>query len=347
MADTCPTVAAYGIEKSYLERAVDAFEARHGETIRVVRVRSAFVFQPPAAPEQLRIFGGRLAPARLIGSRRLPVLPLPAGLRFQNVHAEDLAAAYLATLLRPVCGPFNVAADPVIDARSLSSVLRARAVEVPPRLVRMSLAVAFHARLSPVEPGLLELFMTLPVMNTNRARRELGWAPRHSAVDALDYLVAGLAERQGAPTPAPRRALMSPMAQRRLAARHATETRLGSIFGALAQYRLGTRLLRLAAASRGHPDTQERRLRPRHRCPPTRGSLVVIGRARGGPTSWRNARLGSLVGNEVADLCSSGLEPSPASIAAWSLSSTAAARSLDRAEDHPGEDLRAPPRQRH
>jgi UDP-glucose 4-epimerase len=149
----------------------------------------------------LRIFGGPLAPARLIGSRQLPVLPLPAGLRFQTVHADDLAAAYVATLLRPVHGAFNVAADPVLDVTSLSSVLGARAVEVPPRLIRTALAAAFHTRLVPVEPGLLELFMTLPVMDTVRARRELGWAPRHSAVDALGDFVAGLAERQGAPTP--------------------------------------------------------------------------------------------------------------------------------------------------
>ena len=112
-------VAGYGIEKSYVERWLDAFEARHGEK-RVVRTRSAFVFQEGAARKQLRIFGGPLAPGRLVGSRLVPVLPLPAGLRFQAVHADDVAAAGVSALLRPVRGAFNLAAAPVICPRDLS-----------------------------------------------------------------------------------------------------------------------------------------------------------------------------------------------------------------------------------
>ncbi len=44
--------------------------------------------------------------------------------------------------------------------------------------------------------------MTLPVMDAGRARRELGWSPRHSAVDALGELRAGLSEGRDAATPA-------------------------------------------------------------------------------------------------------------------------------------------------
>jgi nucleoside-diphosphate-sugar epimerase len=192
--------AAYGIEKSYLERYVDGFAATHPD-VRVVRTRNAFVFHTAAAPEQLRIFGGRLAPARLVGSRRIPVLPVPAGLRFQTVHGDDLAAAIVQTLLRPVRGAFNLAADPVVGPEQLAEVFGARVVEVPPRLVRGALAAAFRLRLVPVEPGLLELFMTLPVMDSSRARRELDWSPRHTSLDALDEFLAGLREPVGGPTP--------------------------------------------------------------------------------------------------------------------------------------------------
>jgi UDP-glucose 4-epimerase len=195
-------VAGYGIEKSYLERWLDAFEERHGDDVRVVRMRSAFVFQEEAAREQLRIFGGPLAPGRLVGSRFLPVLPLPAGLRFQAVHAEDVGTAYVAALTRPVRGAFNLAADPVIDTAALGRIFGARPVELPPRVVRAGLAAAFRLRLAPVEPGLLELFMTLPVMDSGRARRELDWTPRHSAIDALGELRAGLRAPSRPPTPA-------------------------------------------------------------------------------------------------------------------------------------------------
>jgi UDP-glucose 4-epimerase len=195
-------VAGYGIEKSYLERWLDTFEERHGDQIRIVRTRSAFVFQRDAAREQLRIFGGPLAPARLVGSGLLPVLPVPAGLRFQAVHAQDVAAASVAALLRPVRGAFNLAADPVIDTASLGEIFGARPIELPPALVRTALAAAFRLHLVPVEPGLLELFMTLPVMDAGRARRELDWSPRHTAIEALTELRAGLRDPDRASTPA-------------------------------------------------------------------------------------------------------------------------------------------------
>ena len=164
--------AAYGVQKSYLERALDAFELAHPD-MRVVRIRSAFVFQYAAAPEQRRIFAGPFLPGRLLRSPLLPVVPLPRGLRFQTVHADDLADAYVAAVLTPVTGPFNVAADPIVRPSELAGSLRARPVEVPPRLVRAALGAAFRLRLAPVEPGLFDLFRSLPVMDTARARREL------------------------------------------------------------------------------------------------------------------------------------------------------------------------------
>jgi UDP-glucose 4-epimerase len=53
--------AAYGREKSYLERVLDAFELRHPD-MRVVRLRPAFIFKRQAASEQRRLFAGPLLP---------------------------------------------------------------------------------------------------------------------------------------------------------------------------------------------------------------------------------------------------------------------------------------------
>jgi nucleoside-diphosphate-sugar epimerase len=49
--------AAYGREKAYLERYLDAYELRHPE-IRVVRMRTSFIFKRSSASEQRRIFAG-------------------------------------------------------------------------------------------------------------------------------------------------------------------------------------------------------------------------------------------------------------------------------------------------
>lgn len=192
--------AAYGTQKSYVERALDAFEVANPE-IRLVRIRSAFVFQRSAAHEQRRIFVGPFVPGRLVGSRWLPVLPLPNGLRFQAVHADDLAAAYVAAALNPVSGAFNIAAEPVIGPAELADVLHARTVQLPRSVVRGGFAAAFHARIVPAEPGLLDLALSLPIMDTSRARHELGWTPRHSATDAIAEFLAGLRDADGGPTP--------------------------------------------------------------------------------------------------------------------------------------------------
>src|SRR3954469_11392984 len=155
--------AAYGREKAYVERLLDTFEARHPDT-RVVRLRPAFIFQRQAATEQRRIFAGPLVPGSLLRPGRLPVLPWPAGLRFQALHADDVAEAYRLgggggggggggagggppRHVGDGRGAYNVAADPVIDAGSIGEVFGSRVVPVPGPVVRAGLTAAWQLHL--------------------------------------------------------------------------------------------------------------------------------------------------------------------------------------------------------
>src|SRR3954466_6944740 len=122
--------AAYGREKAYVERLLDTFEARHPDT-RVVRLRPAFIFQRQAATEQRRIFAGPLVPGTLLRPGRLPVVPWPAGLRFQALHADDVAEAYRLAVVGGGRGAYNVAADPVIHAPAIGEGLRGRVAPGP------------------------------------------------------------------------------------------------------------------------------------------------------------------------------------------------------------------------
>jgi UDP-glucose 4-epimerase len=192
--------AAYGREKAYLERVLDTFEPDHPD-VRVVRLRPAFIFKRESASQQRRLFMGPLVPARLVRPDLIPFVPDIPGLRLQAVHSADAAQAYRLAVLRPVRGAFNVAADPVLDPKTLGEFLGARPLKVPRWLLRGAVAAAWHARLVPASPTLFDLALSLPVMDTTRAQEELGWRPARSALDAFGEFFEGLRSGAGMQTP--------------------------------------------------------------------------------------------------------------------------------------------------
>jgi UDP-glucose 4-epimerase len=193
--------SAYSREKAYTERLLDAYEEAH-PAARIVRLRPALIFQADAASRIRRLFLGTLAPSRLLRPGVLPVFPTVTGLRFQAVHADDVAAAYRAAIVGDAHGAFNLAAEPVMTLDDIAAVLGARALPIPPALIRPAVRASWAARLHPVDVGWYDLARRCPVLSSDRARRELGWAPRHTGRDAVRELLTGVAEEQGAATPA-------------------------------------------------------------------------------------------------------------------------------------------------
>ncbi|MFD7706326.1 SDR family oxidoreductase [Streptomyces sp. NPDC059786] len=191
--------AAYTREKAYLERVLDTFERDHPET-RVVRMRPAFLFKQEAASEQRRIFGGRMLPGPLLKPESLPVVPDIPGLRFQALHTEDAAEAYRLAALRDVRGAFNIAADPPLDAGVLGELFHSRTVRLPSAVARSGLAAAWALHLVPASPGLFDAVLRLPLMDCTRARTELGWAPRHTALEAVEEFLEGVRGGSGLET---------------------------------------------------------------------------------------------------------------------------------------------------
>jgi UDP-glucose 4-epimerase len=188
----------YSRHKAAVERELRALGQSHPE-LRIVALRPGLIFQRGAASEIQRLFLGPLFPAVAANRRLLPIVPLPRGFAVQAVHAEDVAEAYALAVTSDVRGPLNVAAEPVLDPATLSSALEARAVMLPPALVRAAAAATFAARLQPTEPGWVDLALKTPLMAIDRVRA-LGWSPRHSATDALLELLDGIRERAGTST---------------------------------------------------------------------------------------------------------------------------------------------------
>ncbi|MCZ7415756.1 NAD-dependent epimerase/dehydratase family protein [Streptomyces sp. WMMC897] len=191
--------AAYPREKAYIERLLDTFERDH-PGIRVVRMRPTFMFKRESAMGQRRLFGGPAVPNALVRPELVPVVPDLAGLRFQVLHTDDAADAFVRAVLRPVSGAFNLACEPPVDAGVLAGLLAARPVRVPAPAVRAALAAAWRLRLVPSSPSLFDAFLRLPLMSTRRAREELEWAPAASSTETLTEFLAAFRRGEGMDT---------------------------------------------------------------------------------------------------------------------------------------------------
>lgn len=192
--------AAYTREKAYVERLLDLFEARSPD-VRSVRMRPAFVFKRKAAAEQRRLFAGPLLPGRLVKPRLIPAMPVVDGLRFQAVHADDLAEAFRSALFGTATGAFNVAGESMTDMRSIAAMLGARPIPMPLPAARAALAAAWRTRMVPAPPELIDVVSRLPVMDTTRVRHELGWVSHHTSDEAFAEFIEGLHTGAGGPTP--------------------------------------------------------------------------------------------------------------------------------------------------
>jgi UDP-glucose 4-epimerase len=188
----------YSRHKSETERILDGFV----DDLRVVRLRPALIFKREAAAEIRRYFIGPLLPSPLVRRSLIPVVPDHPRLILQAVHSRDVGEAYrLAALEEHAEGPYNVAADPVLDPDALARLLGARKVPVRAGLLRVLAAVTWRARLQPTPEGWLDMGLDVPVMATTRIREQLGWEPKRTAGEALLELLEGIRQNAGAATP--------------------------------------------------------------------------------------------------------------------------------------------------
>jgi UDP-glucose 4-epimerase len=186
---------AYSHQKAEVERVL-ADELTGGDTL-------AWVFRPcivagPDAPALLhqmpyhRFADAVPGPLRAVPWRRLgvrPVLPDP-GIPLQLVHHDDVADALIAGVLgQGAPGIYNLAGDGEIHLRDIADALGWYSFPVPPGSIGFAArALSFVPPLS-TEAGWLEAMRTPMLMDTSRARAELGWKPRYDSHETLLDLV--------------------------------------------------------------------------------------------------------------------------------------------------------------
>ncbi len=190
----------YGRHKAACEQLLDRFEQEHPE-VRVVRLRPGLTFKAQAASGIRRLFLGPLVPTSLLRPSLIPVLPLTPRLRFQAVHSLDVGRAYRAAVENDVHGAFNVAAEPALGPEELGRLLQAKVVQVPEWSLRAAAAASWRLRLQPTPEGWVDMALNVPLMDTSRARKELGWEPQVGADSALLELLEAMRTGEGLATP--------------------------------------------------------------------------------------------------------------------------------------------------
>ena len=193
MTEEWPTRPAdrlfYAQEKAELEQLL-ADEAAANPGTALYLLRPPIVLGPQAVGAKAQL----PAPLAWLGRRvlgeggRLPV-PLPVlvpDLPIQFIHQDDVGSALLQCVV--AAGPpgaYNIAADDVLSALDVARELGVLPVPLPAGPTHAAARALARLPLLPSAAEWIEAASHPAVMDTSRARTELGWTPRFTAIEAL------------------------------------------------------------------------------------------------------------------------------------------------------------------
>ncbi|BBZ12757.1 NAD-dependent epimerase/dehydratase family protein [Mycobacterium branderi] len=183
----------YSAQKAACEAALA--EATTGSQLQAFVLRPCIV-AGPGARLLAEAMPWNQVPYLAGATRMLPILkPLipDPGTPLQLVHPTDVATAIacaVTTAAPP--GAYNIAGDGVVSTSRVIAALGGRPVRIP--AAAATFAAAAIAWL-PFVPSFVEWLQTLRtplVMDTTKAKTQLGWTPRYTAAQALQALTASL-----------------------------------------------------------------------------------------------------------------------------------------------------------
>jgi nucleoside-diphosphate-sugar epimerase len=194
----------YSAQKAELERLLADFTS--GVDIDTYVFRPCIVAGPDALLMVDNIPYVRMAGSLPGAARRLfdglpllkPVIPDP-GVTYQLVHHDDVATAIRAAIQgKGEAGIYNLAATGELTLSDLASEMGYYAIPVPELAIDATAQIASRLPFMPPEADWIHALRVPTIMDTTKARRQLGWKPKHTGRDALREMVAALrAERRG------------------------------------------------------------------------------------------------------------------------------------------------------
>jgi nucleoside-diphosphate-sugar epimerase len=182
----------YAQEKAELEQLLGD-EALANPDVALYLVRPPIVLGPHAmgAKDALPPPLAELVQRALEFAGRLPIpVPVPAPeVPLQFIHEDDVGQALLRCVVAEgPPGAYNIAADDILTAVDVVRELGLTPLPVPAGIVQSAARAAAQIPLPSFAPPASEWIEAVAhpaIMDTSKAKRELGWTPEHTALDAL------------------------------------------------------------------------------------------------------------------------------------------------------------------
>lgn len=184
----------YAREKAEIERLLNAAAAAHPQ-IGLYVLRPPIVLGPHTIGAKTFLPGPLQPAARRLAALalRLPVaLPVPVPpLALQFVHEEDVGEALrLCVVGGGPPGAYNIAGDGELTLVDVAREAGLRAVAVPQAPVQAALRMLAALPFAPPSLTWAEALAGPVIMDTSKARGELGWSPRWTGRQALRETLA-------------------------------------------------------------------------------------------------------------------------------------------------------------
>jgi nucleoside-diphosphate-sugar epimerase len=188
----------YAKEKAELERRLREAAAEHPD-IDLYLVRPSIVLGPHALGAKRVLPGPLDGMVRWLAGlpHRLP-MPLPVAVPdfpVQFVHEDDVGQAFhLCAIGAGPPGAYNLAADDTLSTMDIARELGLLPVPVPAGPMRTAARLAAAIPFLPPQAQWVEIASHPAIMDTLKARHQLGWKPHHTALEAL-RITLGTAHR--------------------------------------------------------------------------------------------------------------------------------------------------------
>src|SRR3954449_9899145 len=179
----------YAQEKAQIEQLLRE-EAEAHPKLDLYLLRPPIVLGPHAVGGK-ELLPGPLAPvgrrlAGLLGRMPVPLPVLAPRLPVQFIHEDDVGQAFLLCIVAAgPAGAYNIAGDGVVSGAELAREFGFTPLPVPGRPVQAWARAVASLPLTPAAAGWVEAASHPAIMDAGRAKRELGWAPRYTGLEAL------------------------------------------------------------------------------------------------------------------------------------------------------------------